>query len=62
MNNIELWYGAENGLINKGDIFKDKEDYHIIFTGKSFQSYYEEGENYIGMCAGDRWEFVRNES
>lgn len=62
MNNIELWKLAEEGFLHKGDIFNDQEDNYIIFTGTSFQSYYEEDEDtYIGLCVGDRWGFVRNE-
>lgn len=60
MHNAELWKQAENGEIEQWSIFKDQCGNEIIWTGRSFQAYTDEAEPdvYVGMCLGDKWEFV----
>jgi len=60
--NIGLWELAEQGEIEKGDVFKDREGNQIYFTGKSFQEHYSvSNENvYVGMCLNDEWIYVGN--
>jgi hypothetical protein len=63
MKNSELWALAEEGKINKGDIYVDQDENEIIFTGRSFQTFftnkYDEYE-LVGMCIGDTWKFSHN--
>lgn len=64
MKNSELWKHAEEGKVNKGDIFIDNEGNEMIFTGKAFQVYFTEKDDryeYIGMCLNDNWTFTHND-
>jgi hypothetical protein len=60
-SNWELWQMAEDGVIERNEVFEDREGNQIIFTGKSFQTYYTDAskeEKYVGMCLGDSWKSV----
>lgn len=64
MKNSELWKLAEEGQVNKGDIYSDSEGNELIFTGKAFQVYFTEKDDryeYVGMCLHDSWSFLRND-